>query len=108
MAWLAAYASEAEVAAAYAINFSAWGENCGRLSRALMHHYHLSPAQVAFFDLFATPVAGFEERALGVIGDGLAHGVPERLIRRAARLLQSYELLYWDTLYSALELNAPS
>jgi hypothetical protein len=28
--------------------------------------------------------------------------VPERLVRRAARLLQRYELLYWQTLHGHL------
>ena len=33
MAWLALYASDSEIAAAYLVNFPAWGQNCGRLSR---------------------------------------------------------------------------
>ena len=33
MAWLALYASDAEIAAAYLVNFPAWGQNCDRLSR---------------------------------------------------------------------------
>ncbi|MBJ7596887.1 MAG: transcriptional regulator [Candidatus Dormibacteraeota bacterium] len=103
MAWLAAYASDAEVAAAYLVNFEAWGENCGRLSRALMGRYGLHREQVAFFDLFAAPAGSFEKRALDVISGGLARGVSERLVRRAPRLLQGYELLYWDTLYSSLD-----
>jgi hypothetical protein len=103
MAWLASYASDAEVAAAYLVNFQAWGENCGRLSRALRGRYLLHREQVAFFDLFAAPTPDFEERALDVISGGLAQGVSARLIRRAPRLLQGYELLYWDTLYSSLD-----
>jgi pyrroloquinoline quinone (PQQ) biosynthesis protein C len=102
MAWLAAYASDAEVAAAYLVNFQAWGENCARLARALRASYGLSAEQVAFFDLFAEPAPEFEQRALEVISAGLARGVPERLLRRAPRLLQGYELLYWDTLYETL------
>src|SRR5207247_10716370 len=35
MAWLALYASDAEIAAAYLVNFPAWGQDCGRLSRIL-------------------------------------------------------------------------
>src|ERR671923_811165 len=58
MAWLALYASAAEVAAAYLVNFPAWGQNCGRLSRALRERYSLRELDVAFFDLFASPVAG--------------------------------------------------
>ncbi len=99
MAWLALYGSDAEVAASYLVNFPAWGENCGRISRILKEAYGLQSADVAFFDLFATPPPGFREGATGVIDAGLRQGVDPRLIRRAARLLQGYELLYWDTLY---------
>ena len=43
----------------------------------------------------------FEQEALCIIQNGLDRGVSARLIRRAARMLQSYELMYWDTLASA-------
>jgi pyrroloquinoline quinone (PQQ) biosynthesis protein C len=102
MAWLAAYASDAEVAAAYVVNFRAWGENCARLARSLRGRYGLGSEQVAFLELFADPAPEFEERALVVIDAGLARGVPERLVRRAPRLLQGYEVLFWDTLHEAL------
>jgi thiaminase len=98
MAWLALYASDAEIAAAYLINFPAWGQNCGRLSRILKEHFGLSEKEVAFFDLFASPPATFEANALSVIQQGLDCGTEPRLIQRAARLLQAYELMYWDTL----------
>jgi pyrroloquinoline quinone (PQQ) biosynthesis protein C len=102
MAWLAAYASDAEVAAAYVVNFEAWGQNCGRLGRALRAGYGLGGDQLAFFDLFAEPAQGFEKRSLEVVAGGLARGIPERRLRRAPRMLQEYELMYWDTLYEAL------
>jgi thiaminase len=101
MAWLALYGSDAEIAAAYLINFLAWGENCGRLSRLLKERFGLGEMEVAFFDLFATPPATFEANALSVIQQGLDRGVEPRLIQRAARLLQAYELMYWDALYKA-------
>jgi thiaminase len=99
MAWLALYGSDAEIAAAYLINFPAWGQNCGRLSRILKERFGLGEKEVAFFDLFASPPATFEANALSVIQQGLDHGTEPRLIQRAARLLQAYELMYWDTLY---------
>ena len=101
MAWLALYGSAAEVAAAYLVNFPAWGENCARLSRTLKERYELDESEVAFFDLFAAPAPEFERGALAIIGDGLARGDDPRPIRRAARLLQAYELLYWDALFAA-------
>ncbi len=98
MAWLAAYASAAEVAAAYLVNFEAWGSNCGRMSRALQARYGLGSQEVSFFDLFAAPDADFEAGALAVIEGGLGRGVAPVAIHRAARLLQGYEKLFWDTL----------
>jgi pyrroloquinoline quinone (PQQ) biosynthesis protein C len=99
MAWLALYASDAEIAAAYLVNFPAWGQNCGWLSQILKERFGLSEKDIAFFDLFANPPATFEANALSVIQQGLDRGIEPRLIQRAARLLQAYELMYWDTLY---------
>jgi thiaminase len=101
MAWLALYGSDAEVAAGYLVNFAAWGENCGRMSTALQSRYGLRPADTAFFDLFASPPPEFEPTALAVVEEGLGRGVPPVLVKRAARLLQGFEKLYWDTLAAA-------
>jgi len=101
VAWLSLYASEAEFAGALLINLPVWGANCGRMADALRRTYGLSEAEVAFFTMFATAPPGFEERAAMVIAEGLAHGVPAGKIRRAASLLQGYELLFWDTMGEA-------
>lgn len=102
MAWLGAYGSEAEVAAAYLVNFEAWGANCARLSRALRTRYGLSAAQVRFFDLFAEDDPEFAPHAIALMQSGLDAGVPARAIRRAPRLLQAYESMFWDALHEAL------
>src|SRR5207253_7813871 len=104
MAWLALYASDAEIAAAYLVNFPAWGQNCGRLSRILEERFGLNEKEVAFFDLFASPPATFEASALSVIQQGLDRGTEPRGISRAARLLPAYGRTYWDTLYKASSL----
>ncbi|MBI2370979.1 MAG: transcriptional regulator [Deltaproteobacteria bacterium] len=101
VAWLALYGSSAEFAGAFLINLPAWGANCGRMSRVLKASYGLVGEDVAFFDLFATGSPEFERAAVAVIDEGLAQGVRPERIRRAARLLQGYELLYWDTLHEA-------
>lgn len=101
VAWLALYGSLAEAVGAFLVNLRAWGANCARMSRALRAHYDLAEADVAFFTLFSSLPPGFEEGALQIIGEGLARGVDPGLIRQAAKLLQGYELLYWDTLYQA-------
>lgn len=101
VAWLSLYASEAEFAGALLINLPVWGANCGRMADALRSRYGLSEADVAFFTLFATAPPGFEERAAGVVADGLARGVTPGSVRQAAALLQGYELLFWDTMAQA-------
>lgn len=100
MAWLALHGTASEVAAAFVVNFPAWGANCGRLSRALTTRYGLTSAQVAFLDLFANPSPEFTRAALGVVREGLEQGVPEWRLHRAARLLQAYEQQYWDTIWT--------
>lgn len=101
MAWLAHYGEDAQVAAAFAVNFPAWGANCGKLSAALQDQYGLRAEDVAFFSNFAKPIPGFQDAAAAIVDAGLARGVSERDIKRAVRLLQDYELMFWDTLYAA-------
>jgi thiaminase len=103
VAWLAAYGSEAETAAAFLMNFPIFGESMGRISAALRTHYGLTADSTKFFDFFAMPIEGFEDDALAVIASGLQHGVQPRQIKRAARLLQAYEKLFWDTVAEAGE-----
>ena len=99
VAWLAVYGSDAEFVAAFLVNLPAWGAACGRMSAALKERYGLAVGAVGFFDLFAQGDPSFEENSLRVIQDGLDRGIDWRAIARAARLIQAYELLYWDTLY---------
>ena len=101
VAWLAVYGSDADFAAAFLVNLPAWGGSCARMSAALKGRYGLSPEAVAFFDLFAAPAPQFEADSLRVIQDGLDRGVDARGIARAARLIQAYELMYWNALYEA-------
>jgi thiaminase len=101
VAWLSLYASEAEFAGALVINLPVWGANCSRMAESLRSKYGLSETDVAFFTLFATAPPGFEERAAAVVAEGLERGVTRESIRQAARLLQGYELLFWDTMTQA-------
>ena len=41
--------------------------------------------------------------SLRVIQEGLDRGLDAQTIARAARLVQAYELMYWDTLHQASE-----
>lgn len=104
LAWLTMYGSDAELAGALSLNFAAWGSNCGRMSAALKTMYGLNPEAVSFFDLFANlPPAG--DAALKVIEGGLDRGVSAQAITRAARMLQGYELMYWDAMAASAGLT---
>jgi thiaminase len=104
VAWLAHYGSDAELAAGFAVNLAAWGANCGRMSKALRANYRFTSQAVSFFDLFAD-LPPIDDAALAVIQGGLERGVPPSLIARAARLLQGYEIMYWDSMAEAAGLR---
>ena len=98
VAWLGCYGSDAELAGAFLVNFAAWGANCARMGKALRKRYKMKDQDLFFFNLFAETPPDFEKESLAVISAGLARGIQPRLIVRAARLLQGFELLYWDTM----------
>lgn len=97
VASLAAFRTDAEAAAAFLLNFGVFGENTARMAVALQDVYGFTAEEVEFFTFFGTPIPGFEEAALTVIAAGLEKGARPRDIKRAARLLQEYELEFWDT-----------
>lgn len=103
VAWLALYGSDAELTGAFLVNLPAWGTNCGRMRQALQEKYGVAASALAFFDLFAS-MPSFEAEALNIIQNALDRGVPERLIRRAARMLQTYELMFWDSMADSASL----
>jgi TENA/THI-4/PQQC family protein len=96
VAWMALNGSSTDVALSFLANLAAWGANCGRVAVALRQRYGLDEGTVAFFTFFASPPPGFEQRALAVIDAGLAAGDDPAHARRATRLLQAYELRFWD------------
>ena len=100
LAWLCLYGSAAEVAAALSVNFAAWGANCGRMAQALRRHYGFQEGDVRFFTQFAAAPSEVSPQALALIEAELHRGVEARRIVRAARMLQGYELLFWDTVYA--------
>ena len=102
VAWLALNGSRADVTLAFVANLAAWGESCVRMSRALPREYDLAGEAVAFFAYFSAPPPEFEESALIVAGQGLENGDSADRARRAARLLQAYELMFWDGLAADL------
>jgi thiaminase len=102
VAWLALNGSRAEVVLAFVANLAAWGENCGQVAATLREAYGAGDGAVAFFEFFANPPSDFESRAVAVLSEGLAAGDSPVLARRATRLLQAYELSFWDALAEGL------
>lgn len=98
VAWLALNGSVGAVTLAFLANLAAWGENCGRVAAALREAYEAGDDAVAFFEYFAAPPPGFRENTVAVVQAGLDAGEDPGEMRRAARLLQAYELLFWDAL----------
>lgn len=96
VAWIASNADRAAAGASFLVNFAVFGENMGRLRDALINVYGFSPDEVEFFSLFAEPIPGFEENAIEVIAAGLRRGACSTEARRSARLLQAYELDFWQ------------
>ncbi|QYN40606.1 transcriptional regulator [Pseudonocardia sp. DSM 110487] len=96
-AWLALNARPAEVAVALTANFGAWGTYCAAIARGMREHYGFDDDACGFFDFFATPLP--DDQAVAVVQAGFDAGTLDRdAARRYARLFQSYELMFWNTL----------
>ncbi|WP_309111101.1 transcriptional regulator [Saccharothrix sp.] len=98
VAWLALNVEAAVAAVAMLTNFAAWGQYCGQISAGLRAHYGFEPEDTAFFDFFATPVPELEQQGLDAVQAGLDAGVSFDDAVEHVRLLQGYELMFWNTL----------
>jgi thiaminase len=98
VAWLALNGSQGDVALALVANFAAWGSYCAALADGLRRNYGLDDEACRFFDFFAAPVPEVEQQALAVAEASLEAGQPPESARRHARLVQAYELMFWNTL----------
>ena len=111
---LALSGQRAAGAAACAINFPAWGQMCGRVRTALASgcYGNVSAAELGFLDYFAVPVAGLDDMAEAVIAHEIAGSrdyeaviaqetVGYANLARHVRLLQEYEVLFWDAVFAA-------
>jgi pyrroloquinoline quinone (PQQ) biosynthesis protein C len=96
VAWIASNADRASAAASFLVNFAVFGENMARIRDALLSVYGFTADQIAFFTFFAEPIPGFEDDATEVIATGLLEGACPINVRRSARLLQAYELDFWQ------------
>jgi len=87
-------------AAAVALNFPAWGEMCNRLLKALASgdygYNNIDESSLAFIKFFATPIEGLDKMAASIIDkEDISY---DDLVEHV-RLLQAYELLFWDGIY---------
>lgn len=96
VSWLALNGSVSAVGLAFVANLAAWGDNCATVAAALRDGYGAGDEAVAFFEFFATPSPELRERALAAVQAGLDSGDDAVEAGRAARLLQAYELMFWD------------
>jgi hypothetical protein len=94
---LASHADPVDVVLAVAANFAAWGGYCARIAAALRAHHGLTDERCGFFDFFATPAPELTEAAERAIDEGRADVDLERALEYG-RLLQDYELMFWNTL----------
>jgi thiaminase len=103
VAWLALNGSQGEVALALIANFAAWGSYCAAVSAALRGRYKLDAEACGFFDFFATPVPEVEEQAVAVAEASVDAGEPPVDAVRLARMVQAYELMFWNTLAEGID-----
>ncbi len=94
-------------AAACAVNFPAWGKMCSELSEALRsrpeYGYNAmeddeASSSLAFIDFFGTPIEKLDEMAAAVM---MQESASYSDVVTEVRLLQEYEILFWDSLYKA-------
>ncbi|WP_040782167.1 transcriptional regulator [Nocardia pneumoniae] len=99
MAWLALNGAAAAVIAALYTNLAAWGRYCGEVAAAMRTYYGFDDDACAFFDFYTADVPEIEAKALAAVQAGLDSGQldPDEA-RTFARLFQSYELMFWNTL----------
>ncbi|MEM0481339.1 MAG: TenA family transcriptional regulator [Nitrososphaerota archaeon] len=95
LAWLALYGVVGEQVAALVVNLPVWGRACERLSSSLRKNYGIRSTE--FLDAFANPPGWIEEEG-GRILERYMPGIEARA-RLVSRMIQSYELGFWDSIY---------
>jgi hypothetical protein len=94
---LAQHADPVDVVLAVTANFAAWGGYCAQIAAGLRAHYGLTDEQCAFFDFFADPGLEMDALAERAVEEGRAELDAQRALGYG-RLLQEYELMFWNTL----------
>lgn len=95
IAWLALYANAGEQAMALIVNLPVWGGACKRLGDALRERYGFR--SLGFFEAFSGPFDPIEKAALKVIDRYVER--QKAGMERCAKMIQRYELMFWDGVY---------
>jgi hypothetical protein len=98
VSWLALHSDPATAVLTLVANFAAWGGYCATIAQGLREHYGFDDEACGFFDFFATPVPELEEQALAAAQAGIDAGIDLSPAMEQGRLLQAYELMFWNTL----------
>ena len=103
---LALQKDSASGAAACAVNFPAWGRMCGLLRDALIKRGS-SNESVGFLSFFASPIDNLDAMASAALDEAWAALTDAQVedeypaIATNVRLLQEYELAFWDAVVAA-------
>ena len=98
LSWLACYANPGEQVAALTVNLPVWGSACSRLGIALKEKYGIK--NTGFFELFSGPFNAIEDAAIKIMEKYIDRY--KSSMEQCARLIQSYELMFWDGVYEVI------
>ncbi|HYK68456.1 MAG TPA: hypothetical protein VEV45_10955 [Streptosporangiaceae bacterium] len=100
VAWLALNAQPVDAALAVVACKPAWTASFAGVGRALREHadYKFEQRSCAFFDLMAAPDKQNEEQLLKIVAASVDTGQPPLRATGYARLLASYQSMFWTTL----------
>eukprot|EP00980_Cylindrotheca_fusiformis_P028213 scaffold22586_cov138-Cylindrotheca_fusiformis.AAC.33 len=103
---LALSGQRAAAAAACAVNFPAWGQMCQLLLQALRdgdeykEYSSDDDPGLAFIKFFAAPIEDLDKMAAAIIEE---ETVPYEELIEPVRLLQQYEIMFWDGVFEATD-----
>lgn len=96
LAWLSIYGATVEHVAALIVNLPVWGRACSRLASALRNRYGIK--SLGFLEAFSNIPSWVEEEGKMIIENYLP--AAENRVRNVAKMIQAYELGFWDSIYS--------
>lgn len=100
VAWLALNAEPVDAAVALVACRPAWSASISGLGRALREQpgYRFNDRACAFFELMAAPDSHAEDQLIGLLEGKMGAGQPPARASGYARLLASYQAMFWSTL----------